>query len=153
VYTLYNLFKFMHIAAVIVWIGGMVTIGVINARVTRENDRAALSSLSRQSAFFGSAIIGPAAVITLIAGIVMVVDGDLDFDTLWIAWGMIVVVASILMGATLIRRAGEELSELTSSANPDGSRVAALQRRLRTLNMFNLLLLFSAVWAMVFKPT
>jgi uncharacterized membrane protein len=153
VYTLYNLFKFVHVAAVIVWIGGMVTLGVINVRVTREGDRAALSSLSRQSAFFGSAIIAPAAVTTLIAGIVMVVDGDLGFDTLWIVWGLIVVVASILTGATLIRRAGEELSELTSSVNPDGTRVAALQSRLRTLNMFNLLLLFSAVWAMVFKPT
>ncbi|HZA39878.1 MAG TPA: DUF2269 family protein [Actinomycetota bacterium] len=152
-YTLYNLFKFVHVAAVIVWIGGMVTLGVINVRVTREGDRAALSSLSRQSAFFGSAIIAPAAVTTLIAGIVMVVDGDLGFDTLWIVWGLIVVVASILTGATLIRRAGEELSELTSSVNPDGTRVAALQSRLRTLNMFNLLLLFSAVWAMVFKPT
>ena len=152
-YTLYNLFKFLHVAVVIVWIGGIVTVGVINARVTREHDTAALSSLSRQSAFFCRAIIGPAAVTALIAGIVMVVDGDLGFSTLWIAWGMIALFASIILGATLIRRAGEELSELTSSANPDGPRVAALQQRLRTLNMFNLLLLFSAVWAMVFKPT
>ncbi len=57
------------------------------------------------------------------------------------------------LGATLIRRAGDELSTLAATAEPGDPRQIALQRRLATLNTINVLLLLTAVWAMVFKPT
>jgi hypothetical protein len=61
--------------------------------------------------------------------------------------------ASMALGGTLFRRAGEELSERVGTAEQGDSRVIELRRHLRNLNIINLLLLFSAVWAMVFKPT
>jgi uncharacterized membrane protein len=153
VFTVYNLFEFLHIAAVIVWIGGIVTLSIINARLAREQDRAALVALSRQSGFYGRAILGPAAGITLITGIVMVVVLGLGFGSLWIIWGLVGIFGSLVLGAALIRRATVELSELAPTAAPNDPRVIALQRRLATLNTINLLLLLSVVWAMVFKPT
>jgi hypothetical protein len=57
------------------------------------------------------------------------------------------------LGATLIRRAGDELSTLAATAEPSDPRLSALQQRLATLNIINVLVLLSAVWVMVFKPT
>lgn len=153
VFTIYTLFKFLHVAAVIVWVGGLTTITIINARLGREQDRAAMGALSRQSAFFGQTIIGPSAGIALIAGIVMVVDAGIGFDTLWVAWGLVGVFVSIGLGSTVIRRAGEQLGELAPTAGPHDARVVALQNRLRVASLINLLLLVSVVAMMVFKPT
>jgi uncharacterized membrane protein len=151
--TTYGIFKFLHIAAVIVWIGGLVAVSIINARAARHEDASVMSALAQASGFFGRVVVAPAAALTLFAGIVMVVSGGLSFGTLWIAWGLGGIVLSLLLGATLIRRAGEELGEAAQAPRTDPARTLALQRRLRTLNLLNLLVLFSVVWAMVFKPT
>jgi hypothetical protein len=56
-------------------------------------------------------------------------------------------------GATLIRRAGDELSTIAASAAADDPRLRSVQQRLSTLNIVNGLVLLSAVAAMVFKPS
>lgn len=150
-YTAYNLFKFLHITGAIIWVGGLVMVGVINARLARGEDRSTLAAMARQSRFFGAAIVGPAALITLIAGIVMVAVSGLGAP-LWVLWGFAAIVLSVALGATFLRRTGTALSERLH-AGADDSHTKSLQRRLATLNIINLLLLFSAIWAMVFKPT
>ncbi|HEX7071032.1 MAG TPA: DUF2269 family protein, partial [Rhodothermales bacterium] len=67
----YNLFKFIHVLAAIVWIGGLVAIGFLNARLATAGDRSALASLARESETFGKKIAGPASGVVLVAGIVM----------------------------------------------------------------------------------
>ena len=150
--TLYTLFKFLHIVGAIVWIGGVITAAIINALVARAEDRTALAVLARQSRFHGAAVLGPAAGVTLIAGIVMIAISGLGVP-LWVIWGFGALIVSTALGATLIRRAGEELSELAARAEPGDARLRGLQQRLLTLNIINVLLLLSAVWVMVFKPT
>jgi hypothetical protein len=44
------------------------------------------------------------------------------------------------------------LSQIAATATPGDQRLSALQQRLTTLNIINVLVLLSAVWAMVFKP-
>lgn len=149
----YATFKFLHIAAVIVWIGGLVGVGILNARVAREHDASALASLHHASAFFGRSVGGPAAGVTLVAGIVMMASGGIRFATLWIVWGLAGILVSGILGGTLMRRASEELGEAVQAPQADQTRTATLQGRLRVLNLLNLLLLFSVVAAMVFKPT
>jgi uncharacterized membrane protein len=151
-FTVYNLFKFLHIVGAIVWIGGVLTVSIITARVARENDRTVLAAMARQSSRLGTTIIGPAAGLTLIAGIVMIAVSGLGAP-LWVIWGFAAIIVSVALGATLIRRAGDELSKLAATAEPGDPRLSALQQRLATLNTINILLLLSAVGAMVFKPT
>lgn len=112
----YDLFKFLHVTAVIVWLGGLVATSVITARLARELEPAQLVPLNRASQFFGSAVIAPAGALTLIAGVVMTVDAGISFATLWIAWGLAGLAVSLVLGATLIRRAGTELGTVISEA-------------------------------------
>lgn len=151
-YMTYTLFKLLHIVAAIIWVGGLAAVGLINARLARGEDRSTLAAMARQSRFFGTAVVAPAAFITLIAGIGMVAVSGLGAP-LWIIWGFAAIVLSIALGATFLRRTGTALSECLQTAGVDDSRTKSLQRRLATLSIINLLLLFSAVGAMVFKPT
>jgi hypothetical protein len=61
----------------------------------------------------------------------------------------VAIVASIVLGATLIRATNATLHRLAA----DDPRWPTLLRRVATLYGVNLLLLLSALWAMEFKPT
>jgi uncharacterized membrane protein len=152
-FTIYTLFKFLHVASVIVWLGGISTLTVLNMRLAREQDRSVLLAMLKQSDFYGKAIIGPTMALTLIAGIATAANVGMNFGSLWITWGFLAIFASIALGATLIRSVNGKLGKLALVAEPGEPRLRALQRQLGTLNLINLLLLLSAVGAMVFKPT
>jgi len=152
-FTVYDVALFFHILGVIAWVGGVFTLIVLNARIAREKEPSAMAALGRQSQFFGRTVIGPAALVTLIAGIVMVDNAGLSFGTLWIAWGLVGIVVTIVLGVTVIRSSGERLGKLAATTGPGDAQVASLQRRLRSLNYLMLILLLSIVFAMVFKPT
>jgi uncharacterized membrane protein len=152
-YTMDNLFKFLHILAVIVWVGGVLTVNVLQVLTGRGHDRAAQGSLLRLSDLYGRAIIAPAAALTLLTGLVRVEQINVGYRTLWVAWGIAVIVLSLAIGATLIRATNAELRRLATDAPADNPRWPTLQRRAATLYGINLLLLLSAVWAMEFKPS
>lgn len=144
-----NLFKFLHVLAVIVWIGGVLTVNVLQVLVARGHDRAAQASLLRLGDLYGRVVIGPAAALTLLTGVVRVEQIGVGYGTFWVAWGIAAIVASIALGATLIRANNAALGRLAA----DDPRWPSRLRQAATLYGVNLLLLLSALWAMEFKPT
>lgn len=149
----YLLLKFLHVLAVAVWIGGLLALVVLNARIGRAGDAAMLAALGEQSGFFGRSVLGPAMVVTLLAGLATSGVAGFPFSTLWIAWGLVGFVISIAVGVIAVERAASELSTLARGAAPGDPRLDGPRRRLIALNAVNLLVLVSIVWAMVFKPT
>lgn len=149
----YNLFKFLHVAGVIVWLGSVTTLMILNTRLARDSaDNAGAVALARASGAFGRTVVGPAAVLTLIAGIVTAAVGGVDMGSLWITWGFTGILISVALGATLIRRTTSSLATALTAPAPTPEQVRALRGRLTTLNLVNLVVLLSAVGAMVFKP-
>jgi uncharacterized membrane protein len=144
-----NLFKFLHVLAVIVWVGGVFTVNVLQVLVGRGSDRAAQASLLRLSDLYGRAVIAPAAALTLLTGVVRVEQIGVGYGTFWFAWGIAAIVLSIALGATMIRATNAALRRLAA----DDPQWPTLLRRAAILYAVNLLLLLSALWAMEFKPT
>jgi putative copper export protein len=153
VYTIENLFHFLHQLAAIIWVGGILAVNALQVRIGRGNNRAAQASLLRQSDLYGRAVIAPAAAVVLLTGLVLVVEDDIPLSEFWVAWGLTAIFLSLALGATLIRATNAELRRLAAAVTLDNPRWPALQRRAATLYAVNLLLLLSVVWAMVFKPT
>jgi uncharacterized membrane protein len=151
--AVYNTLKFLHIAAVIAWIGGGFALGILNARLGLSGDRAAIEVMSRQTLFFLNRIAGPLIGVVLVAGIAMAAIGHIPPGSFWLWWGLAGVAGFVLMGVVLTGRAARELGMLVPTATEDDPRIRALRRRLRLLGIGIGLLMLSVVWAMVFKPT
>jgi uncharacterized membrane protein len=151
--SLYLLLKLLHVLGAIAWIGGLLTLVVLNARMGREGDAAVLASLGRQSEYLGRTVLGPAMVVTLLAGFGTAGVARIPFTTPWIVWGIVGFVASIVIGVLMVQRAASALESLARSAGAGDPRIDAARGRLIALNAVNLLLLVSIVAAMVFKPT
>jgi uncharacterized membrane protein len=154
VYTVENLFHFLHQLTAIIWLGGVLALNIVQVRLGRARDRAALGPLLRLTDLYGRAVVAPAAVVNLLTGIVLIAQlDDVGWSDLWVVWGLTGVVLSVALGATLIRVTNAELRQLTANAALDNPQWDTRQRRVATLYAINLLLLLSVVWAMVFKPT
>lgn len=132
--TLYLLVKFVHVVAVVIWLGGRLALAVVTARLARADDAATLIAVRRQSQGFGHVVVGPAAGVTMRAGLGMVGRVGFGVATVWVVWGMIAIIASIVLGAVPIRRAGAALDDL-AAANAGDPRFAAFQRRLTLLSL------------------
>lgn len=152
-YTIENLFHFLHQLSAVVWLGGVLAVNVLQVRLGSRQDRAAQASLLRQTDLYGRAVIAPAATVALLTGLVLVAQMDLALSDLWVAWGLAGLLLSLALGATLIRATNAELRRLAADPGLDTPRWPAMQRRVATVYGINLLLLLSVLWAMVFKPT
>lgn len=152
-FTVYNTLKFLHIAAVIAWVGGGFVLGILNARLGLSGDRAAIEVMSRQSLFFLDRIARPLVAVVLVAGIAMAAIGHIPPGSFWLWWGLAGIAGFVVLGIVLSGRAVRELAVLAPTTTEDDPRVRALRRRLRLMGISIGLLMLSVVWAMVFKPT
>lgn len=149
----YELLKFLHVAAVIAWAGGSVLLTVLQARLRGAGDRATLMGIGRQMESMGKIYYSPLAAATLITGIWMVATTDgLSFEDPWIAMGLLGIAATLGIGLGAITPTGKKLAEASQAAPPDGATIAKLSKRITTLTLINLAILFFVVWVMVVKP-
>jgi uncharacterized membrane protein len=147
----YILLKFVHVTSVIVWLGCAIALTTLNFRLAGQRDRALLLALARQSEFLGARVMGPAAGMTLLAGIAALVVGRMGFP-FWAGWGLGAMVLSMALGGALIGRTGARLIQLLTAGDASDAEVDVLQRRIGRLQLLNILILLSAVWVMVAKP-
>src|SRR5437867_1593071 len=131
--TLYSLLKFLHILAAIVWVGGVITMTLLNMRLASTRNSAAMAALSSVGAF-GQMVFGPAAAVTLLAGIATAVTAGFQMRSLWIIWGFAAILLSILLGATVTRTTTQRLGALAAASSSDSAQIAALKRRLWMLS-------------------
>jgi uncharacterized membrane protein len=143
--------KFLHVAGVAVWFGGLAALITLNRRVSRSTDAVIVAAVANEAQFVGTRVIGPASGITLLAGVGMLLVSDLGFPV-WVLWGVIVFFLFGTIGSTVIRATSADLQRLIASGNAQAGELTPLLRRMALLSTINLSLLVTAVWAMVFKP-
>ena len=145
----FEIYKFLHISAAIVWVGGGF-FSLIFTHRARSADPAHRLGIARDMHFVGNRVFGPAAMATLLFGILMVVDFDgYTFSQTWIIIGLSAIGASIVLGALLIGRQSALLLQELEAGDPGASRRLQVLTRLSYVDMTILLI---AVWAMVAKP-
>src|SRR3954471_18965721 len=143
--TLFSTLKFLHIVAAIIWVGGVITLTLLNARLASTRNGAAMAALASVGGFFGQKVFGPAAGVTLLAGLATALNAGFPMRSIWIIWGFLVILLSFGLTATVTRSTAQRLGALAASPTSDSAQIAALQRRLWVLTALNILLLLSAV--------
>jgi uncharacterized membrane protein len=150
--ALYLSFKFLHVAAATTWVGALVAISLHNALRFGGDDRPAVQASARASRLLATAVRHPAATVTVLAGMATMALGDFPMS-LWIGWGIAAMVASGVLGATGLQRLTRQLVERSAAADRGDLQIARARTRLALLGALEILLVLSAMWAMVSKPT
>lgn len=150
--TLFTIAKFLHVIGAIAWVGGMLFLIVLQARMASVREIAVLRATWASSAFFAQRVFGPAAVLTLVSGVVATMQVGYPFHALWITWGFVGILLSLTLVFAMTRPTGRRLAVLLAEAEPSWDALRSLQRRQVGIGLLNLAILTSVVWAMVAKP-
>ena len=144
-----ELLLFIHIVAIGAWLGSATLQLVANPAMQRAGGATAASWM-RQTARIGRVVVSPAAVITLITGVILVLREDVfDFEQVFVTIGFLVVVVGAVLGMRVSGPGGRKAADLHEQGDEKGA--AAVESRLRRWGLIELALLLFAIYAMVDK--
>ena len=150
--SLYELLLFVHIIAVVVWVGGSVTLQLISMRVMKAGDPARRASLAGDMEWLGARVFTPASGIVLLFGIFLVLNGNWEWGEPWIGAGLAIWVVSTVLGIAFFGPEVGRVQTLAGAEGPDSPAVTARINRLLLVARVDLALLVLAVFLMSTKP-
>lgn len=149
----FEIFKFLHVLGSLLWVGAGAGLFLLAVRLRADGDRAAIVALGRQSEWLGKALFMPAALTTLLFGVLMVAtDARFAFTDLWILIGFGAVAASMVVGVFMLEPADKKVTVMATELGVDHPDVDAQLGKVLRLNLIDVAILVIAVWAMVAKP-
>jgi hypothetical protein len=137
--TQYQLFLFLHIVSVILWLGAGTVLGLL----WLHPDAVLRERIGTLGEWLGPRVFAPGALGALAFGLVLVHEGSWTFHPLWVKLGLGAFAASFVINvavrAPLVRRLEREPLRIS--------------RVLSALALFELTLLYLTVAGMALKPT
>jgi uncharacterized membrane protein len=154
VLTHYNEFKFVHVLAAIIWVGGAATAQVYALLAVRTNDPVRVAAFAGDTEFVGTRIFLPASVILLVSGILTVRESGSawGYGQGWLQFGLAVIALSIVTGAGFLGPESGRISKATKAGGVESPEVQARIRRIFLVSRIELVLLVAVVFDMVVKP-
>jgi Predicted integral membrane protein (DUF2269) len=148
----YELLLFLHVLAVAAWFGSGLAITVLTYRVRAARD-AAFGPYAVHANWWAGRAHPTAAVVILLAGIGLVIEGDLSFGELWITLAFIGWIALMAIGGALTGKTGTALAERAGAPGAvDDPETQALTDRLLLSMRIELALLVLIIADMIAKP-
>ncbi len=141
----YDVWLFLHVTSVIVWLGTGTTLALLGIYSQRARDAVVGERLGAIGAWLGPRVFAPASLATLGFGIAAKQNGHWP-DRLWIDIGFaafaLMVVSNVAVRVPLVRR-----------MRRGGTHPLRAARLLRSLALVELTVLYLTVADMVAKPT
>jgi uncharacterized membrane protein len=148
----YALFKVVHVAGAVFWVGGGLTLTVLALWAERKSDPREMALIARQAAFIGERFFAPAGLLVLAMGIAMVVNLGLDWGQFWIIFGLVGYAVTFLTGLLVLGPQAKRIGQLLETKGPEAAETqAAISRILRIARVDEGVLLL-VVADMVLKP-
>jgi uncharacterized membrane protein len=116
--TWYELWLFLHISGVSVWLGGAVVAQVLGALAKRSGDPARSAALGRDMAVVGPWVFMPASLVVLVTGILLTDDGNWDWGEWFIVLGLIGWAVVAFTGFGYITRAMNQVGMRMATVGP-----------------------------------
>lgn len=150
--TLAEILKLVHVVAVIIWLGGSFMLGFILEKAQASEDEATVLGITKMAEFIGKAVFNPAGIITLLAGIWLVIEADYEFSEAWISIGFLGVALGAILGMAFYPKALKAVEDGIEADGLLSNDTLGALRKLRLVSTIEWLLLIMVVGAMVFKP-
>lgn len=147
-----NAMLIIHILAVALWLGGSVMNGVINAKIAKSDDVGAKAALAKSEVSLGTQFYMPAAIVTLLSGIVLVLvsDGAYDFASIWVTVGVLSIIVAAVLGPVKFLPLSRQIAD--GYASGDTASAEAAVKQITMWSSLNTGLIALALILMVIKP-
>ena len=158
--TFYAIVKFVHVAAVVLAFGPTFGYAFLQG-IAESTAPRSLPTVWRTILATDRYLVTPAATVLLIAGVVLVIDGDWDWSAAFVGVGVVGIVVLLgLVGGFFIPhdRRLMELAERDLAAAAPGAEVElsaeylATSKRYARIGMLTGLLILAIIFLMVVKP-
>ncbi|HET8606326.1 MAG TPA: DUF2269 family protein [Gaiellaceae bacterium] len=149
----YEIFKSLHVAFAVIWVGGGTAMTVYALVAQRANDTPTLLALGKQAAFLGEKIFGPASFVVLGFGIAMVEKAGWGWGSFWIDFALAVWALSAAIGIGYLSPASKKLTQLMAERGPDDPGIRPALDRIVGVARFDVVMLLLIVIDMAAKPT
>jgi uncharacterized membrane protein len=149
----YTIFKALHVVAIVVWVGGDITLTTLGIVFERRADGETLAVLGKVGAWIGVHVYTPAAFAVFAFGAALVERGPWGWGTVWIdlalaGWAVAIGVGVLFIGPELGR-----IDRVAAEHGPQSEELARRVKRLFTVFRFDTALLILIVLDMTVKPT
>src|SRR5690349_15877719 len=135
----YALTNFLHIVAVVLWLGGGALLILKATRAERSDSVSELAAILEDTVYFTNRLFIPAAVVALICGLAMVwLAWRFSFAWVWI--GLIGYAAVVLSGTVLLKSRADRCVQFIRVG--DSSELRARGREILRIANFNYTILF-----------
>lgn len=148
----YSIYKTFHVIAVVIWVGGDITLTTLGIVFERRGDSETLATLGKLGAWIGVRVYTPAAFAVFAFGVALIEQGGWGWGQLWIdlalaGWAVATGVGVLFVGPELGR-----IDRAATEFGPQSEQVTRRVRRLFTVFRFDTALLILIVLDMTLKP-
>jgi len=149
----YEIYKALHVLAIVIWVGGDVTLTTLGIVFERRRDGETLASIGKVGAWIGVHVYTPALFAAFAFGVALIEKGGLGWGKVWIDFALAGWAIAACVGVGFV---GPELGRIDRAAQALGPESADVQRRVRrlfTVFRFDTALLILIVLDMTAKPS
>lgn len=148
---MYDLIKYVHVLAAIVWVGGAFYAQVLALQVRRSNDPEDIPKFGRNAEYIGTRVFIPASIILFIAGAILVAQ-RWSFTQAWVSAAIALWLLSILAGVLYLGPRSKKIGELFAAEGPNSMAARTMIDRLFLVSRLELVSFAVIVFLMVVKP-
>ena len=117
--TWYEFLLFVHVACAVIWLGGGFVLQVYGMTVERGGDAEEMAQFAGRAGHLGERLFAPTALIVVLAGIGLVLEGNWDWGQLWIVFALGAYAVSFVVGIGILTPLAKKLPTV-GPATPEG---------------------------------
>ena len=149
----YQIYLTLHILAVVVWVGGDITLTTLGIVFEGKKDGPTLAALGRMGAWIGTRVYTPALFFVFGFGVALVEKSGIGWNHFWVIFAVTGWSIATAIGVGFV---GPELGRIDRAAQehgPESPEVGRRVKRLFTIFRFDTVLLLLIVVNMAAKPS
>jgi len=150
--TWFSVFKLIHVAVAVFWVGGGVLLTALAIRAERSDDPEELATIARQATFVGEKLFAPAGGIVLAMGITMVINQHIGFGTAWVDIGLAGWAISFVTGIAVLAPRARKLVKLFDTVGAAAPETQTAIRQILVIARVDVAILLVVVMDMLMKP-
>ena len=148
----YALFRLVHVAVAVFWVGGGMMITILALRAERAGNPDELAAIARQAAFVGEKLFAPAGLVVLLMGIAMMINIDWGWGKFWIVAGLLGYAATFATGVGVLSPLSKRVAALLEEKGAAAAETQEAIRRILLVARIDVAVLLLVVADMVTKP-